>query len=127
MNGVFVGFSHILVFFLGILIFKSFTARRLYKSFGVKGLCVSRITNLCCYSFASVAAAHSHTLHTATRRTQAVQRHDITHLTKFSYDHQHFVLSHEYLLKVRLFSKAGSQWVYLRYSDVNTSGYIDRQ
>jgi hypothetical protein len=33
---VFVGFSHI--FLLGILIFKGLTARRLYKSFGVKGL-----------------------------------------------------------------------------------------
>jgi hypothetical protein len=32
----FVGFSHI--FMLGILIFKWHTARRLYKSFGVKGL-----------------------------------------------------------------------------------------
>jgi hypothetical protein len=32
----FVGFSRI--FLLGILIFKGFTARRLYKSFGVKGL-----------------------------------------------------------------------------------------
>jgi hypothetical protein len=34
--GVFVGFSSI--FLLGILIFKDFIARRLYKSFGVKGL-----------------------------------------------------------------------------------------
>jgi hypothetical protein len=34
--GVFVGFSSI--FLLGILIFKGLTARRLYKSFGVKGL-----------------------------------------------------------------------------------------
>jgi hypothetical protein len=33
---VFVGFSRI--FLLGILIFKRLTARRLYKSFGVKGL-----------------------------------------------------------------------------------------
>jgi hypothetical protein len=33
---VFVGFSR--VFLLGILIFKGLTARRLYKSFGVKGL-----------------------------------------------------------------------------------------
>jgi hypothetical protein len=33
---VFVGFSYI--FLLGILIFKGLTARRLYKSFGVKGL-----------------------------------------------------------------------------------------
>jgi hypothetical protein len=33
---VFVGFSRI--FLLGILIFKGLTARRLYKSFGVKGL-----------------------------------------------------------------------------------------
>jgi hypothetical protein len=33
--GVFVGFSRI---FLGILIFKGLTGRRLYKSFGVKGL-----------------------------------------------------------------------------------------
>jgi hypothetical protein len=32
--GVFVGFSRILL--LGILIFKGLTARRLYKSFGVK-------------------------------------------------------------------------------------------
>jgi hypothetical protein len=36
MIGVFVGFSPI--FLLGILIFKGLTARRLYKSFGVKGL-----------------------------------------------------------------------------------------
>jgi hypothetical protein len=35
-NGVFVGFSRI--FLVGILIFKGLTARRLYKSFGVKGL-----------------------------------------------------------------------------------------
>jgi hypothetical protein len=34
--GVFVGFSRI--FLLGILICKGLTARRLYKSFGVKGL-----------------------------------------------------------------------------------------
>jgi hypothetical protein len=33
---VFVGFSHI--FLLWILIFKGLTVRRLYKSFGVKGL-----------------------------------------------------------------------------------------
>jgi hypothetical protein len=33
---VFVGFSRI--FLLGILIFKGLTVRRLYKSFGVKGL-----------------------------------------------------------------------------------------
>jgi hypothetical protein len=36
MIGIFVGFSRI--FLLGILIFKGLTARRLYKSFGVKGL-----------------------------------------------------------------------------------------
>jgi hypothetical protein len=36
MIGVFVGFSNI--FLLWILIFKGLTARRLYKSFGVKGL-----------------------------------------------------------------------------------------
>jgi hypothetical protein len=36
MIGVFVGFSR--MFLLGILIFKGLTARRLYKSFGVKGL-----------------------------------------------------------------------------------------
>jgi hypothetical protein len=35
-NGIFDGFSRI--FLLGILIFKGFTTRRLYKSFGVKGL-----------------------------------------------------------------------------------------
>jgi hypothetical protein len=35
-NYVFVGFSRI--FLLGILILKGLTARRLYKSFGVKGL-----------------------------------------------------------------------------------------
>jgi hypothetical protein len=34
--GVFVGFSRI--FSLGILIFKGLTVRRLYKSFGVRGL-----------------------------------------------------------------------------------------
>jgi hypothetical protein len=34
--GVFVGFSRILL--LGILIFKGLTARRLCKSFGVKGV-----------------------------------------------------------------------------------------
>jgi hypothetical protein len=39
--GVFVGFSRI--FLLGILIFKGLTARRLYKSFGVKGLRVHAI------------------------------------------------------------------------------------
>jgi hypothetical protein len=36
MIGVFVGFSRI--FLLGILIFKGFTARRVYKSFSIKGL-----------------------------------------------------------------------------------------
>jgi hypothetical protein len=36
--GVSVGFSRI--FLLGILIFKGFNARSLYKSFGVKGLTV---------------------------------------------------------------------------------------
>jgi hypothetical protein len=36
--GVFVGFSRI--FLLGILIFKGITARRLYMSFGVKGLMI---------------------------------------------------------------------------------------
>jgi hypothetical protein len=36
MVGVFVGFSRL--FLLGILVFKGLTARRLYKSFGVKGL-----------------------------------------------------------------------------------------
>jgi hypothetical protein len=36
MIGVFVGFSRI--FLLGILIFKALTARRIYKSFGIKGL-----------------------------------------------------------------------------------------
>jgi hypothetical protein len=39
MIGVFVGFSRI--FLLGILIFKGLTARRLYKSFGVKVLRVT--------------------------------------------------------------------------------------
>jgi hypothetical protein len=34
--GLFVGFS--LIFLLGILIVKGLTARRLYKSLGVKGL-----------------------------------------------------------------------------------------
>jgi hypothetical protein len=34
--GVFVGFT--CIFLLGILIFKGLAARRLYKSFGVKGL-----------------------------------------------------------------------------------------
>jgi hypothetical protein len=37
-NCLFVGFSRI--FLLWILIFKGLTARRLYKSFGVKGLIV---------------------------------------------------------------------------------------
>jgi hypothetical protein len=36
MIGVFIGFSRI--YLLGILIFKGLTARRLYKSFGAKGL-----------------------------------------------------------------------------------------
>jgi hypothetical protein len=40
-NRVFVGFSRI--FLLGILIFKGFTARRLDKSFGVKGLKTSQV------------------------------------------------------------------------------------
>jgi hypothetical protein len=35
-NGVFVGFPRI--FLMGILLFKGLTGRRLYKSFGVKGL-----------------------------------------------------------------------------------------
>jgi hypothetical protein len=45
MIGVFVGFSRI--FFLVILIFKGLTARRLYQSFGVKGL--HRPTQFCRY------------------------------------------------------------------------------
>jgi hypothetical protein len=47
MIDVFVGFSSI--FLLGILIFKGLTARRLYKSFGVKGLMIfdSRRVILC--------------------------------------------------------------------------------
>jgi hypothetical protein len=44
---VFVGFS--CIFLLGILIFKGLTARRLYKSFGVKSLikdtCLHQYTN----------------------------------------------------------------------------------
>jgi C4-dicarboxylate transporter len=36
MIGVFIGFS--CIFLVGILICKGLTARRLYKSFGVKGL-----------------------------------------------------------------------------------------
>jgi hypothetical protein len=40
MIGVFVGFSRI--FLLGILMFKGLTARRLYMSFGVKGLMAGR-------------------------------------------------------------------------------------
>jgi hypothetical protein len=36
MISIFVGFSSL--FLLGILIFKELTARRVYKSFGVKGL-----------------------------------------------------------------------------------------
>jgi hypothetical protein len=36
MIGVFVGFSR--MFLLGIVLFKGLTVRRLYKSFGVKGL-----------------------------------------------------------------------------------------
>jgi hypothetical protein len=39
---VFVGFSRI--FLLGILIFKGLTARRLFKSFGVKGLMISKLS-----------------------------------------------------------------------------------
>jgi hypothetical protein len=42
--GVFVGFSRI--FLMGILIFKRLTARRLYKSFGVKGLKTFSIADL---------------------------------------------------------------------------------
>jgi hypothetical protein len=44
MIGVYVGFSRI--FLPGILIFKGLTARRLYKSFGVKGLIVGRLKML---------------------------------------------------------------------------------
>jgi hypothetical protein len=39
-------FTHIL---LGILIFKGLTARRLYKSFGVKGLIHVRVPCVFCY------------------------------------------------------------------------------
>jgi hypothetical protein len=49
MIGAFVGFSR--VFLLGILIFKGLTARRLYKSFGVKGLTLLLAGEiLMCYS-----------------------------------------------------------------------------
>jgi hypothetical protein len=56
MIDVFVGFSRILL--LGILIFKGLTERRLYKSFGVKGLTPTNAhlthTNIllsCCYMY----------------------------------------------------------------------------
>jgi hypothetical protein len=41
MIGVFVDFSR--TFLLVIFIFKGLTARRLYKSFGVKGLSITKI------------------------------------------------------------------------------------
>jgi hypothetical protein len=44
MIGVFVGFSSI--FLLGILIFKGLIARRLYKSFGVKGIKIALFSTL---------------------------------------------------------------------------------
>jgi hypothetical protein len=40
-------FSRIHVFLLGILIFEGLTARRLYKSFGVKGLISKHIKRKC--------------------------------------------------------------------------------
>jgi hypothetical protein len=45
---MFVGFS--LIFLLGILIFKGLTARRLYKSFGVKGLTCIRLNFGCSHN-----------------------------------------------------------------------------
>jgi hypothetical protein len=44
----FVGFSRI--FLLGILIFKGLTARRFYKSFGVKGLMLLEGTGVGCWA-----------------------------------------------------------------------------
>jgi hypothetical protein len=41
--------------FTGILIFKGFTARRLYKSFGVKGLKVKKLPYYILYRVGSVA------------------------------------------------------------------------
>jgi hypothetical protein len=52
-----VGFSRI--FLLGILIFKGFTARHLYKSFGVKGLILSLIFFTRFLLLAAVSAGHS--------------------------------------------------------------------
>jgi hypothetical protein len=46
---VFIGFSRI--FLLGILIFKGLAARRLYKSFGVKGLVKDRYSSKCYLCF----------------------------------------------------------------------------
>jgi hypothetical protein len=45
MIGVFVGFSSI--FLLGILIFKGLTARRLYKSFGSRGVNMNVYITMC--------------------------------------------------------------------------------
>jgi hypothetical protein len=52
-NWLFVGFSRI--FLLGILIFKGLTARRLYKSFGVKG--VIQVQRISCTVFKSLMLA----------------------------------------------------------------------
>jgi hypothetical protein len=46
MIGVFIGFSRI--FLLGVLFFKGRSARRLYKSFGVKGLTYEPAENVPC-------------------------------------------------------------------------------
>jgi hypothetical protein len=54
MIGVFVGFSRI--FLLGILIFKGLTARRLYKSFGVKGLHVTGLLHVRWFQVANETA-----------------------------------------------------------------------
>jgi hypothetical protein len=64
MIGVFVGFSRI--FLLGILIFKGLATRRLYKSFGFKGLMenysVEMYNSVSSCPFISIQTAHYDTL-----------------------------------------------------------------
>jgi hypothetical protein len=61
MIGVFVGFPRI--FLQGILIFKGLTARRFYKSFGVKGLLQRGIKQLVVRQGLGVLESKTNTQH----------------------------------------------------------------
>jgi hypothetical protein len=50
------------IFLLGILIFKGLTVRRLYKSFGIKGLTITNINNIYIYIYIYITVWHNYDL-----------------------------------------------------------------